>query len=83
MSARQGSASFTVVIGGLAALVVGAIVLTFVMFPVTNSFTDAAFWSASTTGGARLLGVVEGVWTFSGAVMLMTTLSWIWVRTRQ
>jgi len=54
MSVRQGSASFTIAIGAIAALIVGAIVLTFMFFPIISAFFDAAFWgSLETTQGVR------------------------------
>lgn len=85
MSVRpsQGSASFTIVLGAVTAVVVGGFLLTFVVYPVVNAFTGAAFWGASTTPGANLLTVVEGIWTFWGAIVLIAILSFVWVRTRQ
>ena len=83
MSAQQGSASFTIVLGGLAAILVGAIVLTFFVYPMVNAFTGSAIWSLDTTAGANLLTVLEGVWTFAGGFMLIAILSFIWVKTRQ
>lgn len=83
MSTRQGSASYTVVIAALAALLVGAIILTMLVYPIATAFLDAAFWSAETTHGATLLSVVGGLWKFSGAIMLIAILAFVWIRTRQ
>jgi hypothetical protein len=84
MSSRQGSASFTIVIGGLTALVTGAIVLTFIVYPIINAFMGAAFWgSAETTAGARVFTYTGGLWTFWGGVILIAILSWVWIQTRQ
>lgn len=83
MSARQGSASFTIVLGSMAALLVGGIMLTFFVYPIVNGFTNAAFWDASTVAGSRLLTVTSGLWTFWGAIILMAILSFVWVKTRQ
>lgn len=80
---RQGSASFTIVIAGLTLFVVGAILLTFVVYPVYNGFTNAAFWSASTAPGVRVTTYVAGVWEFWGAILLIGLLSFVWVQTRQ
>lgn len=80
---RQGSAAWTIAIAGLMALIVGAILLTFVVFPVYNGFTEAAFWSAETAEGARLLTYVDGMWVFWGGILLIALLSYIWVNTRQ
>lgn len=80
---RQGSAAWVIVISAFMTLLVGAMLLTFVVFPVVNAFTASAFWSASTTDGARLLEWVNGVWVFSGAIILIAILSYVWVNTRQ
>ena len=80
---RQGSASFVLVIGGMTAIVVGAIVLTFLFYPISNAFQGAAFWGAETAPGARVTTYVGGVWTFWGAIILISILSFIWIRTRQ
>lgn len=80
---RRGSAAFVVVLGAVTAIVVGAMLLTFVVYPMTNAFTAAAFWSASTTPGANLLAVVEGVWVFWGALILLAILAYVWINTRQ
>ncbi len=83
-ASRQGSASFTIVLGGLTALVVGAIMLTFVLFPIRNAFVDAAFWgSASTAPGQRITTTVGGLWVFWPAIILIAITIWIWVTTRQ
>ncbi len=84
MSVRQGSASFTIAIGAIAALIVGAIVLTFMFFPIISAFFDAAFWgSLETTPGVRLTTTIEGVWLVWPAVILVSILSFVWVSTRQ
>lgn len=83
MAARQGSASFTIVLAGVTALVTWGILLTFLMYPIVNAFLDAAFWNAETVAGSRILTYTRGVWTFWGAILLMALLSFIWVRTRQ
>lgn len=80
---RQGSASFTIVIGGLTMLMVGGILLTFLHYPVTNAFMDSAFWSSQTEHGARMTTFVGGIWIFWGAIILISILSFIWIRTRQ
>lgn len=83
-ASRQGSASFTIVLGGLTALVVGAIMLTFVLFPIANAFMDASFWgTASTAPGQRLTTTIGGVWTFWPAILLIGLAIWVWVTTRQ
>lgn len=80
---RQGSSSFTIVIGALTALIIGAFVLTFLVYPIFNSFTTAAFWSADTAGGARMLMIIKGLWKFWGGIVLLALVLFIWVRTRQ
>lgn len=82
-ASRQGSASFTIVIGALAALIVGAIVLTFAFFPIANGFFDAAFWNAETAHGARVTTYIGGMWRFWPAIILLAILAYIWVETRQ
>jgi len=80
---RQGSASFTIVIGAMAAVLVGAFMLTFVMYPMYDAFTNSAIWSAETSAGANLLLYVGGLWEFSGGIFAIAILSWLWIRTRQ
>jgi len=82
-ASRQGSASYTIVIGGLTALVVGAMVLTFMIYPIVNSFMDAAFWSLDTVPGNWITTFVGGIWIFWGAIVLIAITIYIWVRTRQ
>jgi len=82
-ASRQGSASYTVVIGALTALLVGAMMLTFVVFPVYNAFTASGMWAAETTAGVRVLTYVGGIWQFWPAILLFALVSFIWVRTRQ
>jgi len=83
MSTRQGSASYTIVIAAIGAVLIGGFMLTFLMFPIFNSFTNAAFWSASTVPGARLVTMVGGLWEFWGGIILLGILSFLWVRTRR
>lgn len=84
MSARQGSASFSIVLGGLTALLIGGMVLTFMFYPVITGLLDAAFFSGmETAAGARVTTYVEGLWVFWGGIILISILSYIWVETRQ
>lgn len=83
MSARQGSASFTIVIGGLSALLVGAMLLSFAFYPIVGGFMNAAFWDSQTTAGSRLVTYTGGIWVFWGGIILLAILSYIWVETRQ
>jgi hypothetical protein len=80
---RQGSASFTIVIGGMAAVLVGAFMLTFVMYPYYNAVTGSAIWTADTSVGAGLLFYVGALWEFTGGIIIISILSWLWIRTRQ
>lgn len=85
MSTRQqGSASFTIVLGALTALLVGAMVLTFIFYPVvTPMLSSPLFGTMSTDAGVRVTTYVEGLWIFWGAIILIGILSFVWVRTRQ
>lgn len=85
MSARpqQGSASFTIVIAGLAALVIGALLLTTMFYPIFNTFTDAAFWSSDSVAGSRVVTYTQGLWAMWGLVILIAITAFIWVETRQ
>lgn len=84
MSVRQqGSAAWVIAIAAFMALLVGAILGTFVVFPFFNGFTESAIWQATTTDGQRLLTYVEGMWQFSLAVILFAILSFVWVHSRQ
>lgn len=83
MSARQGSASFTIVLGALTAIVVSAIILTFVFYPIVTAFMGSAMWSAETAAGSTILTYTGGLWEFWAAILLMAILSFVWVRTRQ
>lgn len=83
MSTRQGSASYVIVIGVLMALIVGAFLLTFVVYPITNTFRGSALWSMDTTAGNRVLMAVGGVWEFWGAIILLALLAFVFVVTRQ
>lgn len=83
MSTRQGSASFTIVIAGLTALIVGAMLLTFLFYPIISAFMGAGFWSAETAAGARVTTYVGGMWQFWGGIILLALLSFVWIRTRQ
>jgi len=81
---RQGSASFTIVIAGMTALVVGAMVLTFVFYPIATALLNSPLFDLmATTAGTRVTTYVRGLWTFWGAIILIAILSFIWVRTRQ
>ncbi len=83
-AARQGSASFTLVIGGLTMLLVGAIALTFFVYPIINGFLGSAFWgTAETAAGSRVQTFVKGAWIFSGGFMLVSIVLYIWINTRQ
>lgn len=83
MAARQGSASFTIVIAGVTAIIVGGMLLTFVLYPFMNAFVGSGLWNAETTAGLRVMRFTRGLWTFWGAIMLIAVLSYIWVETRQ
>lgn len=82
-TSQQGSASYTLVIGVMAALIVGAIVLTMMFYPIMDAFMDSAFFDSNTIAGDRVTTYVGGVWVFWGAILLIGMLSWVWVRTRQ
>lgn len=86
MSIRQShstSGAFVVVIGGVTALIVGAIVLTFVVFPLTDVFMASELWTAQTPAGSELLTYMGGFWVFWPAIILIAILSFIWINTRQ
>lgn len=83
MSTRQGSSSYTIVIGALAALLIGGIVLTFIVYPIFNAFTNSAFWGAETADGARLVMFIGGAWEFWGGIVLIALLAYVWITTRQ
>ena len=83
MSTRQGSASYTIVIGGVTAVLVGALMLTFVLFPLYNSLSAAPFFEADTANGVMVVDYTLGMWRFWGGVLLLGLLSWVWVVTRQ
>ena len=80
---QQGSASFTIVLASLTAILVGAIMLSFVVYPIYNGFTASALFTADTAAGASFLEVVDGVWRFWGALILIAILSFVWINTRQ
>jgi len=80
---RQGSTAWVVVIAGFMFLIFGAILATFLLFPIHNGFVTSAFWTASTTDGQRLLTYVSGLWQFTPAIMLIALLAWVWVHSRQ
>jgi len=83
-AARQGSASFTIVIAGLTALIIGAMVLTFVFYPIVTPMLESPlFGTMTTTSGVRVTTYVRGLWVFWGAIILIGITSFIWVRTRQ
>jgi len=79
----QRSAAFQIVVAAFLALIVGAVLSTVVLFPVHNAFTNAAFWSAETVVGSRLLTYVAGIWQFFPAIILFAILAYVWVSTRQ
>jgi hypothetical protein len=83
MSTRQGSASYTIVIGGIVAGLVGALTLTFVMFPMYNAFAPSPLFSAETSEGAMLVTYTLGIWEFWGGIILIAGVTWVWVVTRQ
>ena len=83
VQARPRSAAFAIVLTGMAALVVGAIVLTFVHFPIATAIMDSALFEVETASGTRLTTWIEGAWIFLPAIMLIGLSSWIWVVTRQ
>lgn len=83
MSTRQGSASYGIVIAGVMAVVIGAIMLSFVTYPLLTAFRGASFWAAETADGARVLTYVGGVWEFTGGFLLIGLVSYIWITTRQ
>ncbi|WP_066417030.1 hypothetical protein [Halorubrum aethiopicum] len=80
---RSGSAAYVIPIVALLSLLVGAMMLTFVVYPIYNGFTQSAAWSAQTEPGTRLLAVIAGIWEFWGAVILISILSYVWIRTRR
>lgn len=79
----QGSASYTIAIGSVAAIIVGGLVLTIVHYPIVNAFMGSAAWSAETADGARMLTFIGGLWEFWGAIILLAIVSFVWIRTRQ
>lgn len=83
MSTRQGSSSFVLAIGVIAAVLSGAFALTFILFPLYNAFTGSTLWSAETSTGADLLSYVAGIWEFWGGIVAIAILIFVWVRTRQ
>lgn len=80
---RQGSAAWVITIAAFMMLIVGALLTTFIVFPLYNGFTDSAIWAAETTDGQRLLTYVSGLWQFSPAVILIAILAFVWVHSRQ
>lgn len=80
---RQGSASYTIVIGGVTAVVVGAIVLSFLAYPFINAFVGTPIFESSTTSGSRVMMYVKGFWTFLGGFVMIAIVIWIWITTRQ
>jgi hypothetical protein len=83
MSTRQGSASYVIVIGGVTAVAVGALMLTFVMYPLFNAFSGSPLFTAETAYGATLITYTLGLWEFWGGILLIALIAWIWVVTRQ
>ncbi len=82
-ASQQGSASYTIVIAGVLALIVGAITLTFAFYPMVNTFMDSAIWTADSAAGSRFLKYMGGIWMFWGAIILTAIIMFVWVRTRQ
>lgn len=80
---ESGSAAYVVTIVGLLSVLVGAMSLTFILYPLHNSFVESAAWSAQTPEGERLLDAVAGIWEFWGGVMLIAILSYVWIATRR
>jgi len=82
-ASRQGSSSYVIVIAGLTFILVGAIVLTFVVFPFVNNFTAMPFFSAETGPGSNLTNVVAGLWEFWAFILMLMLAIYVWVATRQ
>lgn len=82
-ASRQGSSSFVIVIAGAAFVLVGAMVLTFVMFPTINNMTTTTLFSAETAPGQNLTSVVDGLWRLWSLVLLLMLTVFVWVKTRQ
>ena len=80
---RQGSASYTIAIGAMTAIIIGAIVLTIFLYPIINAFRGSGLWNADTAAGNRLLTYTGGIWEFWGAIILIAILAYVWIRTRQ
>jgi hypothetical protein len=80
---QQGSSAWLIVIAGFMFLVFGAMLSTFIIFPLFNGFTGSAIWTATTTDGQRLLTYVSGLWQFAPAILLLALLAWVWVHSRQ
>ena len=83
MSTQQGSSSFTLAIGIIAAVITGAFMLTFTLFPLANAFMGSALWSSETSTAADLLGWLSGIWEFWGGIIAIAILMFVWIRTRQ
>jgi hypothetical protein len=82
-ASRQGSSSYVIVIAGLAFIVVGAMMLTFVLFPMTNAFSGTAIFSADTGPVSDLTSVIVGLWQFWPFILLVMLTIFVWVETRQ
>ena len=82
-ASRQGSSSYVIVVAGLAFLVVGAMMLTFILFPMTNAFAGTAIFSADTGPVSDLVSVIAGLWKFWPFILLVVLTIYVWVETRQ
>lgn len=86
MSARgrqQGSSAYQIVIGGLTAIVIGAIVLTFFVYPLIGGFRGTGLLSFETAAGARVATFTDGMWVFVGGWIMIAIVLFIWIETRQ
>jgi hypothetical protein len=81
---RQGSSAFTLVLAGLMAVFVGAMVLTFAVYPLITGFQDVALFNGfDTTAGTRVGTYVEGFFVFTGGFIMLAIIAFVWIRTRQ
>lgn len=80
---RQGSTAFTLVLGGVMAIVVGAIVGTFLVYPIINGFTGTELFAFETTSGARVGTFVDGMWRFTLGFVMLGIIAFVWIETRQ
>jgi len=82
-ASRQGSTSYVVAIAAVGFVFVGALVLTFIVFPITNAFTGSPIFQAETGPVGNLTAVTSGLWTFWPFILLVVLTIYIWVETRQ